>query len=412
MPLSRTQLKAILNRLDWLDWIVWFGCGAWAAYHYVANGAPLSGFFAVLCLSCGGLQLAAQRFAWHFILGAWVLGLVFVTWMSFERGFTLWRVAAVGCAAWTVWHHYRDRPRFLAHRRAPENAESEPMCSIVLWLRESPYLDAAILGQTAARAYGVPFNEGEDCECFVVGEQMHYLMRVQEAFFAIHSVGRPYFDDPAAAAADLRELRRAQAAREHRAWLSVDFLRPSGNLPDEKIHDAIGRLLAEIAAGGAEVLAVFHPASGRIVPWEAAHREKLAGGDPLSVFADFDQVPVIQVDAGSAAMVEAVAEARRRWPEFLAAYHAAADKEPFSVKAPVTEAGRTEFIWINVKAIAADQIHGFLANDPVALGDLKLGSFVSVAVAELNDWVCPDPTAPERPLGLFTVKAVSDSGRR
>lgn len=110
-------------------------------------------------------------------------------------------------------------------------------------------------------------------------------------------------------------------------------------------------------------------------------------------------------------MAAAVAEARRRWPEFTAAYQRAADKAPFAVKAPVTEAGNTEFIWINVKAIADDQIHGFLANDPVALGDLKLGSFVTVSVADLNDWVCPDPSAPGRPLGLFTVKAVRDSGK-
>ena len=51
------------------------------------------------------------------------------------------------------------------------------------------------------------------------------------------------------------------------------------------------------------------------------------------------------------------------------------------------------------------------ANDPVALGDLKLGSFVSVAVADLNDWVCPDPANPQRPLGLFTLDAVNEAGR-
>ena len=95
----------------------------------------------------------------------------------------------------------------------------------------------------------------------------------------------------------------------------------------------------------------------------------------------------------------------------MSAFHASADKERFSIKAPVTEAGRTEFIWIKVKAISEGQIHGFLANDPVALGDLKLGDFVSVAEAELNDWVCPDPADPRRPLGLFTVKAVHAAGR-
>ena len=412
MPAAFARLKVMARRLEWSEWAVWFGCGAFLAYSCATSGLWILGVLAALLLGAGCAQLFARAWAWHVGLAAYGA----VTLLAFAgiwfKGFTIWGVAmAVGCA-WASWSHYRGRARFIALAENADGEERGPKHSLVLWLRDPLYLDASILGDIAARAYGVPFNAGEECECFVVGKGMHYVMRVQDAFFLINYWEAPYFNDPEAAAESLRELRRATAVREHRAWLSVDFMHAGGELSEPKIYDAIGRLLAEISVSAPELLAVFHPATGRIAPWDSELREKLAGGEPLAVFTEPVNVPVIQVESSSPALAAAVAEARRRWPEFLAAYEAATDKERFSVKAPVTEGGNTEFIWIKVKAIAGDQIHGFLANDPVALGDLRLGAFVTVDVGELNDWVCPDPAAPDQPLGLFTVKAVSEAGRR
>lgn len=419
MSLDSKRLREIAARLTFSDWLLWFGVGGWNAYNFAAHGTHTAGFLAVLFFSAGVYQLFAHRWAWHAGLCCWSLAFLYAVLFYSQIGFTFGRGVVLACLLWGAWSRYRDRPRFLALTREASGLVGEtgaadddgPQHSLVLLLREPLYLDSSILGQIASRAYGVPFNDGDGCECFTVGgDDKPYIMRMQGAMFLIHHWPRPYFDDPEAVANGFRELRRATAVREHRAWFSVDFLPASQDLPEDKILDAIGRLLAEIAATDTEVLAVCHPSTRRLVPWEPEFREKLSGGDPLTVFHDA-QAPVIQVDADSPAMAAAVAEARRRWPEFTAAYQRAADKAPFAVKAPVTEAGNTEFIWINVKAIADDQIHGFLANDPVALGDLKLGSFVTVSVADLNDWVCPDPSAPGRPLGLFTVKAVRDSGK-
>jgi uncharacterized protein YegJ (DUF2314 family) len=424
MTFDLAKAKAIVRRLNVLDWILWFGLGGWGLHDFLTAGNPIGGLHAVLFLSAGFFQLSAHRWAWQVGLAAWSVFTVFVFFVGLERGFTAWRIATCLALVWGIWMHVRERPRYRALTReaARERAEAGPdngpdagdadddaggpRHSLVLLLGEPLYLDASILGQLAARAYGLPFNDGDEAENFVVGgEGKPHLLRVHGAMFLIHHQPRPYFDDAEAVAEGFRELRRAEAVRRHRAWFSVDFLPASRDLPDAQIHDTLGRLLAEVAATGAEILAVCHPASRRLVPWEPAFRELLSGDDPLAVF-QHSPVPVMRVDADSPALIAAVAEARRRWPEFLAAYAQAADKAPFSVKAPVTEGGRTEFIWIKVKTIAGDQIHGLLANDPVALGELKLGSFVSVQVAELNDWVCPDPAAPDRPLGLFTVKAV------
>ena len=420
MSFDPERFKTIVRRLSVWDWILWFGIGGWSLFTSISERNYSLGFIAVSLLSAGCFQLLAHRWAWHVGLAAFLLILSFNLFLGFERGFPIWRIVMLLCILWGVWDHYRDRPRFLALTReasglgGDENGEDDdgPRHSLVLLLREPLYLDSAILGQIASRAYGLSFNDRDDSECFIIGgDNTPYMMGMEGAMFLVHHWPRPYFDDPEAVANDFRELRRAAAVRQHRAWFSVDFLPASKDLPDEKIHDLIGRMLAEIAATDADVLAVCHPSTRRLVPWEPGFREKLAGGEPFSVF-DSDQVPVVRVDSDSPAMAAAVAEARRRWPEFLAAYQSTAEKDRFAVKAPVTEGGETEFIWINVKAIADDQIHGFLANDPVALGDLKLGSFVSVAVSDLNDWVCPDPSAPDRPLGLFTVKAVHQTKPR
>ena len=131
----------------------------------------------------------------------------------------------------------------------------------------------------------------------------------------------------------------------------------------------------------------------------------LAGGKPLQLFDEQSFVPVLKVAGDDATMATAVAEARRRWPEFVSAFHASQNGSPFSIKAPVTENGHTEFIWIEVKSISAGQVHGLLANEPVNLGALKIGDFVSVPEAHVNDW-CYQGAPDGLPVGLFTVKAV------
>ena len=57
--------------------------------------------------------------------------------------------------------------------------------------------------------------------------------------------------------------------------------------------------------------------------------------------------------ADCAIMVAAVAECRRRWPEFVAAFEARSG-ENFLVKAPVAHGDNTEFIWLSVTALEND----------------------------------------------------------
>lgn len=411
MAFDSTGFRQVIKRLDWSDWIVWFGMGGWAALQFLLKGNAALGLLAVLLLTSGSFKLAAHRWTWHVILAFWMILLALTAAGFFLHSRGALRIFLLVGAVWSIWSHWRDRDRFRM-LSAPEPAggdedEAGPKYSLVLWLREPMYLDAAVLGRIAGRAYGVPFNEGEECPHFVVGQPpAPYILKIENALFFVHNFSRNYFDDPDAAVGSLRELRRAEAVRTHRAWISMDFMQPADGIGEDRIHVLIGRMLAELTSSGAEVLAIFHPATGRIAPWAPELVDKLGSDAPLTLFDTPGNVPVLEVDSDSPAMVAAVAEARRRWPEFVHAFHAASDRDSFSVKAPVTEGTHTEFIWIKVKAVADGRIHGLLANDPVSLGDLKLNDFVSVAEAEINDWICPDPADPRRPMGLFTVKAV------
>jgi uncharacterized protein YegJ (DUF2314 family) len=83
--------------------------------------------------------------------------------------------------------------------------------------------------------------------------------------------------------------------------------------------------------------------------------------------------------------------------------------EQFSVKAPVSVNGVTEFIWISVTAMENQIIYGTLSNQPVNLNGLSKGDRVRVPVSALDDWIY---SLRGQTHGGFTVKILSDLARR
>jgi uncharacterized protein YegJ (DUF2314 family) len=80
-------------------------------------------------------------------------------------------------------------------------------------------------------------------------------------------------------------------------------------------------------------------------------------------------------------------------------------KEQFSVKAPISSDGITEFIWISVTAMENQMIYGTLANQPVALNGLASGDRVRVPVSTLCDWIY---TRDGQDHGGFSIQILSD----
>ena len=105
-------------------------------------------------------------------------------------------------------------------------------------------------------------------------------------------------------------------------------------------------------------------------------------------------------------MEAAVAEARSRWPEFVALFQKRdpASDRPFIIKAPFTDREGTEFMWVSVTALDGDTIHGTLANQPHRSVDYHEGQPVAVAAVDINDWLCADDN--DQPLGGWTQKVL------
>jgi uncharacterized protein YegJ (DUF2314 family) len=277
----------------------------------------------------------------------------------------------------------------------------KPLISIVLLLREAKYLDAEIIKKVTGKAWNIEFDD----ENFIVGSSPMFIVKGQHGFFMILNFDRPYMENPEKAAEQIPELRIRQAVLEHRAWCSVDLLHLPDELPRESAYTYIGKLVAEFA--DEDCTAILSPETSKIVPYDSSLEELLRGTEPLQVFDLPAKVPVIEVSDDNSRMKEAVKEARRRWPEFVAAFEQRDAEDFFSVKSPISEGDVCEYMWVNVTSIEGDQIFGRLGNEPLKLKSVRENSRMVVQIAELNDWMYMKKDSKEY-TGGFTVEVLGN----
>jgi len=147
------------------------------------------------------------------------------------------------------------------------------------------------------------------------------------------------------------------------------------------------------------------PATTKMIPYDDWVAEQLRGADVLAVFHRLVRVPVVPIGDDDPAMEAAVEEARRRWPEFVAAFDSRRAEQNFAVKAPFSDGKNTEFMWAAVTDLEDDVIiMGTLENEPVSV-NMSYGSRVRVSSADLTDWIISEKNASLK--GGFTIK-VSD----
>lgn len=286
------------------------------------------------------------------------------------------------------------------------------LIAFVALLREPMTVDPAILATAAGKAWNADLGDGtsEGADGFVACAQPVNTIVHDGRMFLINSFPRPYTDDIEATAEQIRDVRIRGLFREHTAWFSCDALGVDGTASADQVLDwyqRLGKLFAELL--DENCLLIFLPDSSRAYPVNEDTIDALRAEDPVEALQETMTLPIVEVADDDPLMKQAVEQARRDWPQFVAAYDAQAGKQ-FSVKAPVTHAGNTEFIWISVTALEGDRIYGELGNDPANLGALKFGSKVVVPVAGLNDWCYIDPQ--EKIAGGFTIKAVDQAARR
>lgn len=314
--------------------------------------------------------------------------------------FMIGGVVAIGLIA--AWFWWRKRRAASEHR----------LVSIVALLREPQTLEPIYVATAARKAWNADLGDGtiEGEDGFVAGASITTAVRFRDRMILVNCFPVPYVEDPAAVANDMADIRLRTLFAQHTAWISCDALGVERNESDESIRDwyrALGPLLAELIDDNC--LAIFLPDSNQLYAYSDEALDRLRADDPFALLYEEAEVPVIEVAPDSKAMEQAEAEARRRWPQFVKVFEERAGSS-FAVKAPITRGKNTEFIWITVTALENDVIYGELANEPVDLPGLKLGSTVKTPARDLNDWGYLDRAGEF--VGGFTIKAVEQAARK
>src|SRR5262245_20810314 len=270
----------------------------------------------------------------------------------------------IGAAVFFLWLRRRRKPRLI---------------SIVALVHESVSFDPAVLARVAGKAWGGDLGDGESAgaDGFVAGSGTPTMIMHDGRMFMINSLPRPYTDDVEKACEGINDLRVRELFRQHQAWFSCDAMGCDGTTPEAEIlewHRQIGKLFAELIDDNC--LLLFLPDSGLTIPITEDTESALRSDDPVEALRNTLNVPIVPVPDDDPAMAQAVAKARSECPRFVAAFEARAGRN-FAVKAPITHADNTEFIWIEVTALEGDRVYGELGNDPGNLGSLKFGSKVS-----------------------------------
>ncbi len=299
-------------------------------------------------------------------------------------------------------------------RKIDDSLTKQNMISMVALFERLPYLDRRTLELHVHCAWGIDFKSHKDATQYVKGNTPMFLVCTGDCtgdrIYAINYFERPYYDQLDEAAGQTNEVRAKSIIQNHRAWISVDLMKPSDAIDDIDIEYArIGKLLNEII--NHEALAILIPETMRLIPWSKSAEEMLTSDSPLN--ADVEPAPhVLQVDDRNPKLMRAVLQARRKFPQFVNAFERCMREEvppgslqDFSIKSPITVGQNTEFIWCNVTAIENGVVYGKLCNEPVSLKGLSAGSLVRVRVSELNDWLYIDNGEIK---GGFTIKILKN----
>lgn len=206
-----------------------------------------------------------------------------------------------------------------------------------VWLLDEPrMLEADTVRRVVEQALGVTFppEEDENATQFVVGQPPSVAVRLDDQMLLVNSFPSPYMKDPKRAAEAIGELRLRKILLEHKAWISADLL---GDYDGEALQEGrqrIGKIAAALADD--RCLALYVPRTNQLIPFDSELPDKLRQEDPLAALG-WGVAPVVTIPDDHPEMKAAVAEARRRWPEFEQAFrNPGPDQRNFSVKLRIT----------------------------------------------------------------------------
>ncbi|MDX1982909.1 MAG: DUF2314 domain-containing protein [Bryobacteraceae bacterium] len=266
----------------------------------------------------------------------------------------------------------------------------KPLISLVLLLDRPRELHDDKVQHAVWEAWRRHYGPADEAST-VVGEQPTYVVSSRDRSFVVNSYSTPYVKDVQRAAKSIEPDLVRQAFLRHKAWISVDLLRPQ--IPEGKefveCMGLLGKLAAELI--DEDCVALTSPHTNQTQVCSPAIREKLLGTNPFDAFRE-PVKPAVKSAVPDAPLQPppSVAEAQRRWPEFMQAFGSRKSGQLFSVRANVTDGRRQEMVWIRVQTIRGADISGLIDNHPARLTELKQGDRVSAKAGEVSDWMYVD----------------------
>lgn len=277
--------------------------------------------------------------------------------------------------------------------------------SLVLFLARERTFDEADWRKRLGAEFGVAFGGPDDDndEHFVVHDEGIVMVKSGEAMALVQLVAAE--PKPAAELQRYDDLRVRRLFGEQKQWLRIQSMGDVGPAAEAARRRLLGRIAA--ALWGDDVLGLSWHCDRRMVPAGADVPGQLRSDAPVAATLGDAVVPVIAA-ADAEAMAAAMAEARATWPEALAHLQKGGE---LSAKFPFVGAtkGNVEHIWVNVQAVEGDVVRGLLANEPMDLGQLKIGSKVECKLAELSDWLF---LREGKMVGGYTVKVLEQQAAR
>ena len=284
---------------------------------------------------------------------------------------------------------------------AEEAADEEPeVLAFVLFLKQPRKLTKQGIVAAVTKAWNLTPEAAGKLDLHRKAGNYHF--RHENLDFQIESTPEPWLEDQPQIVEESTDLRMKDMLRRVKGHLaiSIDNQFKSDDERDAAVTNCLHLLAAFIDFS--DTLAIYDDENGDFNYINNEVRDTLAGDDPLASFEVEVTPPVTQIDSQDPAMQAAIAEARRRWPEFARNFRDFSDSRgPFLVKSGFGKAPDQEYMWSEVLEIRSGTISAILKNEPLHQPKLSIGDKVEIPLSTLGDWVYPDEEGAK--IGAFTM---------
>jgi uncharacterized protein YegJ (DUF2314 family) len=198
---------------------------------------------------------------------------------------------------------------------------------------------------------------------------------------------------------------------EHDTHITIQMMNNGSDLDEEGRQRLFARFLAYFT-WYPHTRAVLQPRENRGRVWDKKLRKALRDLPLREALrhAPGKEEPVTRVTPSDEEIHKASEEARRRWPEFVAAWEKRTEGMGFLVKAPFKEGEHVEHMWVEALALEDEFVVGKVLNDPVNVPKFKKGGKVRFRSKIVSDWFYGSRDGEK--VGMFVERLLHEKDRQ